>query len=123
MVPYDASAHLGAVSEWSQAQGTGAVEAGHLPRCGFVVDGVAAGWLYRTDSGLGLIEHFITNPSAPLKARHAAVNQIGEAIIEEAKRLGISRLLTMTPHRSIGRMAIRHGFQYLGPMHVLTLEA
>lgn len=122
LTPWDPVQHLEVVRPWAAARGFD-LRDDTLPAVGFLSDDAAVGWLYQTDSGVGLIESFVTNPAAPPKSRHAAVDEIGVALISEARHLGITRLLTMTPHRSIGRMAIRRGFTYLGPMHVLTLEA
>jgi hypothetical protein len=87
-----------------------------------VEPGVAVGWLYQTDSGVGLLEQFVTNPKAPGKDRHAAVDEIGLALLAEAKRLGLSRVLLHTSHRSIARMCLRRGFTYRGPTHLLSVE-
>ena len=121
LAPFDPEQHMSAVASWAAARGVELRE-DILPPTGFVSDDAAAGWLYLTDSGLGLVESFVTNPDAPAKARARAVVEVGEALIAQAKHLGLTRLVITTGHRAMGREAMRHGFAYCGPMHVLYLE-
>jgi hypothetical protein len=120
LTPFDPEKHLETVRDWSAARGV-ALDPETLPRMGFIT-GAAVGWLYQTDSAVGFLEHFITNPKAPAKDRHRGVDAIGLALIEKARGLGLRSLVSMTSHRSIGRMMVRRGFVYSGPMHVLRRE-
>ena len=122
LAPFDMVAHLGEVQGWAIGQGVEPMAPESLPKVGFIEPGVAAGWLYGTDSTVGFLEQFVTNPGAPLKARYAAVDAIAAALMAHARRTGITRVVAMTSHRSIGRIALRHGFRYAGPMHVLSAE-
>jgi hypothetical protein len=122
LTPFDAEIHMEAVRGWAVAQGIEPMLDEILPRVGIIKPGVAVGWLYQTDSGVGLIEQFVTNPKAPGRDRHAAVDEIGIALLGEAKRLGLVRVFLHTSHRSIARMCLRLGFQYRGPTHVLSVE-
>ena len=122
IVPFDADAHLGEVNEWNRAQRVPAVAPTMLPRVGFIVPGVAVGWLYQTDSAMGLIENFVTNPGAPRRDRWEAISEIALALAHHAKSVGIQALKITTGHRSLGRIAIRHGCVYQGPAHVLSKE-
>jgi hypothetical protein len=120
--PFDPAQHLAEVTAWRGSRGDPTFTADILPRVGFIEPGVAAGWMYQTDSRVGFLEEFVTNPKASGKARHAAVDEIGLALIAHAKSLGLLRLFVHTAHRSIGRMCIRRGFAYRGPSHVLSVE-
>jgi hypothetical protein len=122
LTPFDPGEHLLTVSAWATAQGIEALVPAILPRVGVVEPGVAAGWLYQTDSGIGLLEQFVTNPDASGKARHAAVDAIGLELLSRAKDLGLTRVILHTSHRSIARMCIRRGFEYRGPTHLLSVE-
>lgn len=121
LTPWSERDHLGKVQEWAEGHGV-RLDADTLPSIGYLANDAAAGWLFLTDSRIGLMESFVTNPKAPLRLRRSSLDEVGAAIIEKAHALGITRLITMTPHRALGSMAIRRGFTYLGPMHVLTLE-
>jgi hypothetical protein len=121
LTPWDPEQHLEMAQAWAAVRGVD-LRDDILPRVGFISDGAAVGWLYQTDSGVGYLETFVTNPSAPLRSRARAIDEVGMALISAARRLGITRLVTMTAHKSIGRMCIRRGFGYAGPMHILQLE-
>jgi hypothetical protein len=120
--PFDRELHLGEVQRWAINQGVEPMAPDSLPAAGVIEPGVAVGWLYQTDSKVGFLEQFVTNPEAPGRARLAAVDAIASALMAQAKGLGITKVVAMTRHRSIGRIAIRHGFTYAGPMHVLAAE-
>jgi hypothetical protein len=119
LTPWDPAKHLGMVQGWAQARGV-TLDALELPANGLVSE-AAAGWLFLTDSAVGLLESFVTNPDVPARDRHRDVDAIGLALIEQSRGLGVKRLITMTTHRSIGRMMVRRGFSYSGPMHVLGM--
>lgn len=77
-----------------------------LPITGYIVENVAAGFMYFTDSKLCFIEHFISNPDVPRETRDKALDTVVEnlllaatgktvvsfsyipAIIERSKRFG-----------------------------------
>lgn len=119
--PWDPDQHLGMVQNWAKARDVD-LRVEDLPRIGFLANGAAVGWLYQTDSGVGYLETFITNPNVSPRERARAVDEVATALIHQARGLGLTKLVSMTGHRSIGRMAIRHGFAYAGPMHVLRME-
>jgi hypothetical protein len=122
LVPWSALEHLEDVQAWAALQGEAEQDPEMLPSIGLVAPGVAVGWLYQTDAKVGLLEQFVTNPLAPARERHEAVTAIGLGLIAQARSLGLRRIVTMTRARSIGRMSLRNGFTYDGPMHVLSLE-
>jgi hypothetical protein len=122
LAPFDPVQHMEAAQRWAVAQGIAPLVPEILPRVGVVEPGVAVGWLYQTDSRVGLLEEFITNPKASSKSRHAAVDEIGLALLARAKELGLVRVIIHTSHRSIARMCIRRGFTYRGPAHLLSVE-
>lgn len=122
VAPFNIDAHLGDVQRWAIQQGVEPPAPDILPAVGLMVPDVAAGWLYQTDSRVGFLEYFLTNPLAPLVARHTAISAIAVELIAKAKALGLARVVSMTSHRSIGRISMRLGFSYIGPMHLLRLE-
>jgi hypothetical protein len=120
--PFDPDEHLTSVRAWGVAQGIAPLTLDLLPSVGFIEPGVAVGWMYQTDSRIGFLDEFITNPVASGKSRRTAVDAIGLALIAHAKQGGMLRLFVHTAHRSIGRMCIRRGFAYRGPSHILSME-
>jgi len=94
-----------------------------LPPTGFIVDGVAACFLTKTDSGVAFLEAYVTNPEAPAAARSDALDQLTARLIEEARDCGFSSLVALTIDRGLCARAVeRHGFTYVGQKHGLVRE-
>jgi hypothetical protein len=76
------------VSEWAlDGYNTDYTEE-QFPKTGFIVDGIAAYFLYSTDSSVCFLENMISNKKADPMERHLALNLIVEAILKEAASLG-----------------------------------
>lgn len=69
-----------------------------IPSTGFIVENLCAGWLYKTDSKIALVETFIGNPKADKEERQKAVNLMFSSLIEEAKKQGFTLLLASSKH-------------------------
>lgn len=93
-----------------------------LPKNGFIVSGVAAGFLYKTDSKLGLIENFVTNPNACSDDRNKALNLIIDSIIELCFRYKIKSLIGTTKHENLLNRSLNKGFKNLGSYNVVCKE-
>lgn len=100
--------------EWHEKRGIIAVPKDCLPTRGFVVPGVAMGFLIQTDCKLGLIDFFITNPDVAKAHRRAALNEIGAAIEKRAKTIGIRYLKADSKHDFIKILAKLYGGSYIG---------
>ena len=81
-----------------------------LPQSGFVVEDVAMGFLYRTDSKLALIENLSANPMLPRETRTLGLDAVVAAIAEEARALGFEVLVGYTNVNAVIERALRHGF-------------
>lgn len=81
-----------------------------LPVTGYFVPGVAAGYMYKADAGLCLIEGYITNPEVDKGIRHAAMNRITATLIREAKEQGFTSILAFTVRDSMIEHAESFGF-------------
>lgn len=86
----------------------------YLPHCGAVVPGLAAGFLYVTDSTLGIIDFFISNPDALDEDRVRAVTMITETLIDKARFLKCKGVMANTQNEAVKQRAIDHGFKYTG---------
>ena len=111
-LPEIATWRSGGVMPWEQ-----------LPPVGFMVRGVAAGWLIQTDTAMALLEHFVSNPGVPILARSDALESICIALVHEARGLGFSHVVVLPSDRSIERRVLRLGFQVAGRGAILAREA
>lgn len=90
-----------------------------LPETGFIVPNICAGFLYKTNGKMGLIENFISNPDIEGKYRNEALNLISEALLKEAKDSGILYIISTTNKDSILDRSLSFGFKDIGIYHVV----
>jgi hypothetical protein len=72
----------------------------YAPR-GYIVDGVAAGFLTTTDTKACFVENMVTNPKAYKEDREEAVLKILQRLEEDAVKMGYKYLLAVTNHSKI----------------------
>ena len=109
------------LDQWFQAHGMVPTEAAFFPPLGFICPGVAVGFVAQTDSGVALMDHYLTNPLASYKERQDALDSITEALLGAASTLGYKRIVALTTAQGIYERALRFGFQDIGNFRVLRL--
>jgi hypothetical protein len=108
------------LDSWHELYGMRPIES--LPRVGFIEPGVAAGFLYQTDSDIALLEGYVTNPKAPSDQRHFALDGITEKLLECAEDLGFRTVWAITKDAGISVRAQKHKMTRLGSFTVLVKE-
>lgn len=111
-----------AIEFWFQQRHMNVPRRTSLPKTGWLVERVAAGFMYRTDSNVGILDVFITNPRAMPQERRAALKEISEKLIETAQRLGIKLLKCDTQVKSIMDLAEEFQFRKTGKFESFTKE-
>lgn len=103
------------LSTWYGARGLSPPPPEGLPLTGLWIPSVGAGFLYRTDSSLALIEGVITNPAAPKRAQACAVAALLRALLDAAgdgaRVIGFTSILGMA--RRAQRLGMRETGAYL----------
>lgn len=99
----------GELSEWWAARRI-VMAKDVLPPTGFIVPGIAAGFLIKTDTSCCIIEPFIANPRANKHDRDKALNKIMLDLIEEAKNCGFSRIFGFSSRESMIERAVNCGY-------------
>ena len=99
---------------WLSEHEQGPVPPWALPEFGLFEPGVAAGFLYETDSGLALLEGYSSNPRSDAAVRSKALDDITEGLLEAAHDRGFRRVLAICQVPAIERRAERHGFKTVG---------
>ena len=102
--------HYKMVAEWWEKQGR-QVPFSWLPATGFVVQDLAAGFLYTTDSQIGFFEMLTKNPEAGQQEVNRALDAIVGAIMEEAKSKEMKAVVGLTGELSVAQRARKHGFE------------
>lgn len=84
-----------------------------LSQTGFIVPGVAVGFLIKTDVNVGILEPFISNPRAPEKERDEALNMILETLCNQAKSIGYRAVFGFSTAQTMLNRALKQDFDIL----------
>lgn len=114
--------HYAELCSWFHARNMPAPALEYLPTNGVIVPGVAAGFVYLTDTPVCILDCFITNPEAPSEERSAALDLITIRLEAFARAHGAKLLICTTKHESLKDRAIELGFNDLGPSFSLGKE-
>jgi hypothetical protein len=121
-VRFDPKVHHELLNQWRKPWGE-LMTPEALPQVGFVVPDKAAGFLYRTDSSVALIEGIIAAPGLSREERNGAVDAIVAAVRDEARRQGFKLLLGYSQLDAIKVRAEKFGFMHVGPgFHMVALD-
>lgn len=82
----------------------------YLPDIGFVVPGLAVGFLYTSNSKIGWVEWVFGNPEASKDDRAQAIDLVIKLIEYCAKDLGIEALFSSSGSPAYQSVLERHGF-------------
>ena len=110
---------LVSISAWHVAHGLPPVPAEIVPKVGLVAPGVAALFIYQTDSSIALIEGLISNPAAPLRDRIEAIDQLMDACTELAFSMGFKQVIGFPKDNGTLKRAKRHSYEDLGPCRMI----
>lgn len=87
---------------------------GSLPKHGYIVSLVAAGFLVSTDTCSCILDFYVTNPGVDKEIRTKAIYEITKALLWDAYELGFSKVLCRSQARTIKDAAKELGFKDLG---------
>lgn len=89
------------------------MEARDLPQTGFIVPGIAAGFIMKTDTSCCILEPFIANPFTLKGSREVALDSIFENLIKEAQDLGFKKIFGFSTHLKMIWRAQSFGFRVI----------
>ena len=121
MRPYEPT-DLAEINGWYRARGLPHLEPWALPFHGFIETGVAAGFLYSTDSGFAFLDGFISNPGASPIRRARVVAKIVKMLTLDAGRIGFHRVLGIARNDTLGRLVERQGMTAIGKRAMYVKE-
>lgn len=105
-----------------QTWGMSAPNPDFLPKTGFIKKGLAAGFMYLTDSKIAIIDNFVCNKDSDKMERKECLNTITEMLVNEAMSLGIKLLKCDSNNSEIKNMAIGWGGKEVGSFDVFVKE-
>lgn len=102
------------VHEWFKAQKGVSILEDMLSPIGFIVPGVAAGFLVLTNVNCCFFEPFIANPKASKPARDEALVMILRELQNKSKELGIKMIYGVSTSPTMIKRALNSGWLSLG---------
>jgi hypothetical protein len=84
-----------------------------IPKTGFIVPGVAAGFLIATDTKCCILEPFIANPEATESARAEALNLIMGDLLNEAINQGFTKVFGFSTSPTLVKHSLDWGFKLI----------
>lgn len=100
------------VCKWWAAQGWPPVPMNCLSPTGLIIEGMCAGWIYKTNGcAMGVLEWIVGNPEADKTQRAAALDLLITGLEKTGKELGIEYILTFTGHQRLLDRYKKHGFK------------
>lgn len=102
--------HVDDAIAWMVARGVPELPADLFPPDGYVVEGVAALWIYLTKSSIAYLEMLVSNPKAPKEERDAALDAVIDACVERARSAGCRTVMAPVQRADIIERATRKGF-------------
>lgn len=94
----------------------------HLAPTGFIVPGIAVGFLIKTDANCCFLEPFIANTDASPEDRDKALTQILTSLISEAKALDFNFIFGISTAPTMIERALKLGFQNEGVSTLVMKE-
>ncbi len=114
------TADLPQINAWYIGHGQGPVSTEGLPPTGFIVDDVGAGFMYKTDAKLGILEFWVSNPKATSDERHRAFTAVGNELLKDAIKSGIARIWCLSSQPDIVERAKEWEFKPIGAFELLA---
>lgn len=108
---FNFEAHSQSIQKWGLKYGFPLPAQEILPETGFIVEDLACGFLYKTNSKLAWLEWVFSNPEKPKEDRAKALDLIFKTIEQEAKSQGFLVLFSAAAISGYAQVLQRNGFQ------------
>lgn len=110
------------INDWLDDRGQAGISGLVLSRTGFIVPGVACGFLYATDSRICFLDFYISNPLADRQKRSEALDAITVKLIETAKEREYLIIMGASSYNTIQERCEKFGFKSQGAQELYTME-
>lgn len=85
----------------------------YLPKTGFIVPGICAGFIYKTDASFCIFESFISNPNSPRSVRQEALRDVVSEMIKESKRMGFKQAFGFATSQTMINIGMEQEFKFV----------
>jgi len=110
-IAYDAERHYGPIIDWLAGHGLAPIPLAMFPPTGYVVEGLAAVFVYHTQSTVAFIETLVSNPGADKRDANRALDAAVRAALRECEDAGCEAVIATTSLPAVARRARKHGFR------------
>lgn len=115
--PFSRKKDFPELNSWLSQRSMALWEEDFLPEIGFTVfiEGtpIAMGFLRYCEPNIGIMDSFVTNPTAISSYRYVALNGLTDSLIKEAKEIGLKSLIVFTTEQCIIERADTYGFNVI----------
>ncbi len=98
------------ICSWWRQHNWPAIAKEFLPATGYIVDGVCAGFLYKTDSKIAWIEYIISNKECDKSVRNDGLDILINKLLDVANEDGFKAIFTSVEHPKLMDRYVSHGF-------------
>lgn len=109
VVKFDKQKHYEDICYWWSLYNWPGVNLNALPKTGFIVEGFAAGFLYKTDSTFAIMEFIVGNKNADKNQRREAIDLVIKSLINEAKNTGYELIFSSIEHPNLMKIYEENG--------------
>jgi hypothetical protein len=110
--------HVDEINSWYEQRGLPTLGIREFPERGFVISGVAAVFVYLTDSSIALCEGLITNPGVSPVVSGKSAKFLIEYSYKEARKLR-PNVLVIVKERSVQKFVKSIGYRSIGSYELL----
>jgi hypothetical protein len=110
--PFDRATHLPKLDAWARVRGLGENigDPELLPPVGFLVGGIACGFLYQTDSKQAYVGAIMADPATTEKQRRVALLLLLDALMAEAHARGYHAVVGLPTIAALAEKFRQMGF-------------
>lgn len=108
------------IAAWYRGHGQPVPPFRVLPEIGFIVDDVAAAFLYQTDGGICLLENYIRNPDIDSTDADQALDELTKTLLATAKEIGFKKVIGLTRNDRIVARAENNGMSNIGQYKMIV---
>jgi hypothetical protein len=94
------------INKWLHAQGHPLVSYWDLPKMGFIIPGVCAGFVRQVEGNYGILDGLVSNPLVSAKTRHKAMDSLFTQLIAKSP----PKMIGTTIDKGTFSRAVAHGF-------------
>jgi hypothetical protein len=88
-----------------------------LSKTGIIVNDICAGFLFKTDSAVALMEYIVSDPQSEKEFRRESLDHLIELLVSEAKKSGFSVIFTSFESIALcERLKSKHDFTTINPV-------